>query len=200
VFGLIFFFWVGYEFNDNIWIYFIRDYVNLDVDLSAIGLPKGGLQPEQLQVLNPACVMIFAPLFASLFGRIDPKVRIFTAGNKILAGFVMCVAASATMAAAGFLATGMQTTAAVDVHSKVSILWPSAAYVFLTLGEILVYGTGLEYAYAAAPKSMKGFVTGCFLALDAGANFVNAWLVQLYGGSLKGGGRRARTSLGRHVL
>jgi dipeptide/tripeptide permease len=189
VFGLIFFFWVGYEFNDNIWIYFIRDYVNLDVDLSAIGLSKGGLQPEQLQVLNPACVMIFAPLFASLFGRIDPKVRIFTAGNKILAGFVMCVAASATMAAAGFLATGMQTTAAVDVHSKVSILWPSAAYIFLTLGEILVYGTGLEYAYAAAPKTMKGFVTGCFLALDAGANFVNAWLVQLYGGSLKEGAR-----------
>jgi POT family proton-dependent oligopeptide transporter len=102
----------------------------------------------------------------------------------MLAGFVMCFAASATMAAAGFLATGTHTTVAMDAQSKVSIAWPAAAYVFLTLGEILVYGTGLEFAYAAAPKSMKGFVTGCFLALDAGANFVNAWLVGLYGGSL----------------
>jgi POT family proton-dependent oligopeptide transporter len=183
VFGLIFFFWVGYEFNDNIWIYFIRDYVNLDVDMSAFGLSKG-LRPEQLQTLNPLCVMIFAPLFAWSFAKIDPGARVFTAANKILAGFIMCFAASATMAAAGFLATGTHTTVAMDAQSKVSIAWPAAAYVFLTLGEILVYGTGLEFAYAAAPKSMKGFVTGCFLALDAGANFVNAWLVGLYGGSL----------------
>lgn len=184
VFGLIFFFWIGYEFNDNIWIYFIRDYVNLNVDLSAIGLSKG-VQPEQLQTVNPLCVMIFAPLFAWLFARLDPQARLFTAGNKMLAGFVMCVAASATMAAAGFLATGTHTAVALEAQSKVSIAWPAAAYVFLTLGEILIYGTGLEYAYAAAPKTMKGFVTGCFLALDAGANFVNAWLVRLYGGSLR---------------
>jgi POT family proton-dependent oligopeptide transporter len=144
-----------------------------------------GIRPEQLQTINPACVMIFAPLFAWLFARLDPKARIFTAANKMFAGFVLCIAASGLMAAAGFLATGTHTSlSVVDPQSKVSILWPSGAYVFLTLGEILIYGTGLEYSYAAAPKSMKGFVTGCFLALDAGANFVNAWLVGLYGGSV----------------
>ena len=182
VFSLIFFFWVGYEFNDNVWIYFIRDYVNLTTHSSF--LPRE-IQPEQIQTINPLCVMIFAPLFALLFSRIDPHARIFTAANKMLAGFVMCVAASATMAIAGYLAVGTQSPATLSAAAKVSIGWPTAAYVFLTLGEILVYGTGLEFAYAAAPKTMKGFITGCFLALDAGANFLNAWLVKLYGGSLK---------------
>jgi proton-dependent oligopeptide transporter, POT family len=181
VFGLIFFFWVGYEFNDNVWIYFIRDYVNLDVDLSAIGMSKG-IKPEQLQTINPAVVMIFAPLFAISFRLLDPKGRVFTAGNKMFAGFLMITAASAAMALAGFI-VGTHATA-IPQHDKVSIAWPVAAYVLLTLAEILIYGTGLEYSYAAAPANMKGFVTGCFLALDAAANFVNAWLAQLYGGSL----------------
>jgi dipeptide/tripeptide permease len=195
VFGLILFFWMGYEFNDNIWIFFTRDYVDLNVDLSWIHLPnleRIGLgdyssfgfgkevQLAQLQVVNPACVMIFAPLFAWLFKAIDPRGRTFTAGNKILAGFAFSVAASATMAIAALLATGLHGEAPV----KVSLAWPVLALVFLTISEILIYGTGLEYAYAAAPKTMKGFVTGCFLALDAVANFADAWLARLYGGSL----------------
>jgi dipeptide/tripeptide permease len=60
------------------------------------------------------------------------------------------------------------------------------AFVFLTIGEILIYGTGLEYSYAAAPATMKGFVTGCFLAIDAVANFADGFLTHLYGGSLTG--------------
>ncbi|HEV7998992.1 MAG TPA: hypothetical protein VGP63_03870 [Planctomycetaceae bacterium] len=141
------------------------------------------VQLAQLQVVNPAVVMIFAPLFAWLFKALDPRGRIFSAGNKILAGFVFSVAASATMAIAALLATGLHA-AAGETPTKVSLAWPVMALVFLTISEILIYGTGLEYAYAAAPKTMKGFVTGCFLALDAVANFVDAWAARLYGGSL----------------
>ena len=50
VFGLIFFFWVGYEFNDNIWIYFIRDYVNLNVDFRLDWPGRPDVEPAQLQV------------------------------------------------------------------------------------------------------------------------------------------------------
>src|SRR5580692_11105036 len=182
VFGLIFFFWLGYEFNDNIWIFFTRDYVDLNVDLRWIGLGDH-VELAQLQVVNPACVMIFAPLFAWLFKALDPRGRIFTAGNKMLAGFLFSVASSATMAIAALLASGVHA-AAGETPTKVSLAWPVMALVFLTISEILIYGTGLEYAYAAAPKTKKGFVTGCFLALDAVANFVDAWAARLYGGSL----------------
>ena len=67
---------------------------------------------------------------------------------------------------------------------KISVFWPAAAYVLLTLGEVLVYGTGLELAYTAAPANMKGFITGCFLATIMIADLINDRMSQLYGGSL----------------
>ncbi len=101
----------------------------------------------------------------------------------MLAGFVFAFAASATLAIAALLASGIHTS---DAPHKVSIAWPVLAFVFLTLAEVLIYGTGLEYSYAAAPANMKGFVTGCFLAIDAVANFADGFLTHLYGGSLVG--------------
>ena len=40
--------------------------------------------------------------------------------------------------------------------AKVSMMWIVSAYIILTLGEVLVSTTGLEFAYSQAPASMKG--------------------------------------------
>jgi len=42
----------------------------------------------------------------------------------------------------------------------------------LTLGEVLVYGTGLELSFAAAPATMKSFVTACFLLTNTFGNLL----------------------------
>src|SRR4029077_11857706 len=74
---------------------------------------------------------------------------------------------------------------AVEVSTvKVSLLWPAAAYIVLTFGEVLLYGTMLELAYTAAPKSMKGFVTACFLLTNTLGNWLNMIWTPQYGGSL----------------
>ncbi|MCE9554086.1 MAG: MFS transporter [Planctomycetes bacterium] len=172
IFGLMIFFWIGYEQNDNMWVFFIRDYVDLRVSLLSAPVP-----PEQLQFINPLFVLLLIPLFNGLFRWFDPQMKIFTPIRKILVGFILGAAASGMMALAGLLA---ETSA-----TKVSILWPALAYVLLTAGEVLLYGTGLELSYAIAPKNMKGFVTACFLMTAAVANFVNSYFVRLYGGSLK---------------
>jgi dipeptide/tripeptide permease len=111
-------------------------------------------------------VIILVPTFTILFGWIDPKVRIFTAYRKVLAGFILTAAAVGIMATAALIVQG-------DPNTKVSIYWPSAAYIVLTFGEVLLYGTMLEVAYAAAPKSMKGFVSACFLVTNAVGNLIN---------------------------
>jgi POT family proton-dependent oligopeptide transporter len=154
------------------WVFFVRDYVELNVPLLSKPVP-----PEQLQFINPLCVLLMIPLFNGLLRWLDPQVRVATPIRKILAGFALGAAASGIMALAGMLA---QSTG-----GKVSILWPVAAYVVLTAGEVLLYGTGLELSYALAPRNMKGFVTACFLLTAAVANFVNSYFVKLYGGSLK---------------
>jgi POT family proton-dependent oligopeptide transporter len=171
IFGLIIFFWVPYEYNDSFWVYFARDYVNRSVPWSDKPVP-----PDQIQFLNPLFVVILVPLFTWLFKRIDPQLRIFRPTRKILMGFVLTAVAAGIMSAAGFLATGSD--------EKVSILWIASAYIILTVGEVLLYATALELAYAAAPKSMKGFVTACFLVTNTLANFINMFLAPLYGGSL----------------
>jgi POT family proton-dependent oligopeptide transporter len=132
--------------------------------------------PDQIQFLNPLFVIILIPTFLVLFKRLDPQTRVFTPMTKILLGFLFTGAASCIMATAGFLAS--------PEHPVVPIYWVGSAYIVLTIGEVLLYGTALELAYVAAPKSMKGLVTAIFLLTNTAGNFINSKLGFLYGGSL----------------
>jgi POT family proton-dependent oligopeptide transporter len=55
-----------------------------------------------------------------------------------------------------------------------SILWQLAPYALLTMGEVLVSATGLEFAYSQAPASMKGSIMSFWtLAVTVG----NLWVL-----------------------
>ena len=60
------------------------------------------------------------------------------------------------------------------------MFWLILAYLLLTAGEVLVYGTMLDLSYAYAPKSMKGFVTACFLVTNALGNMINTQYIPFY--------------------
>jgi POT family proton-dependent oligopeptide transporter len=185
IFALVVLFWFGYEHNDSLWVSFIANYVDLKVPL----LDKT-IAPDQLQFLNALFVLILIPTFNFLIARFDPQVRVATPMRKVLVGFFLTAAAVGIMSVAGFLVQGhtkteMQGEKLVEIATvKVSVLWPALAYIVLTFGEVLVYGTMLEIAYAAAPKSMKGMVTACFLLTNTLANWINMVWTPMYGGSL----------------
>lgn len=174
VFALTLPYWFAYEQNDAMWIPFIEDYVNLTNPLTGKAVAA-----DNLAFINALCVILLIPTFNFLFSLIDPAMKVITPMRKILTGFLLTAAAAGLMALAGQLARGADGTV-----TRVSILWPVAAYVVLTVGEVLVYGTMLELAYAAAPKSMKGFVTACFLVTSSMGSFLNILYSPLYGGSL----------------
>jgi POT family proton-dependent oligopeptide transporter len=192
IFGLVIFFWFGYEHNDVLWISFTRDYVNLKVPLVHHVTGKENIAPDQLQFLNALFVIILVPVFNTTFKYLDPDVKVFTSMRKITVGFFLTAAAIGIMAVAGYLAQGHTTMISVGAEtkevcpesSKVFFLWPAMAYIVLTFGEVLVYGTMLDVSYAAAPKSMKGYVTACFLLTNTLANFLNILWTPFYGGSL----------------
>jgi len=55
-----------------------------------------------------------------------------------------------------------------------SILWQVLPYVLLTLGEVLVSATGLEFAYSQAPAKLKGVLMSFFnLSVTVG----NLWVL-----------------------
>jgi amino acid/peptide:H+ symporter len=186
VFGLIVLWWVAYEHNDSIWVYFARDYMShaemaFTVPDWLPGWLGGGTRYEPkadaYQFINSLFVLIFIPVFNIFFKMVDPQMKTFTAVRRVLIGFFVTSLASGVMMYAAYRTQGGTVL--------VSAWWMVIAYIVLTAGEVLLYGTMLDLSYAAAPKSMKGFITACFLLTNTLGNFINSYLTRLYGGSLK---------------
>lgn len=69
----------------------------------------------------------------------------------------------------------------VKPNERVTVWWQVLAFLIITVAEILISVTGLELAFVAAPKTMKSFVTACWLAVVFLANLlINAPITQLY--------------------
>jgi dipeptide/tripeptide permease len=202
IFGLIIFFWVGYEHNDSLWVAFTRDYVNLDIPFLS-SLPflsrflSSPIAPDQLQFLNALFVIILVPTFNVSFKRLDPAGVIFTPMRKILVGFILTAAAILTVALASYSWSGnieqglirevdngeLTLKPGLVATEKVSYWWMVVAYIVLTFGEVLLYPTALQMAFTDASKSMKSFVTAVFLLTNTLGNFINIFWTQYYGGS-----------------
>lgn len=60
----------------------------------------------------------------------------------------------------------------VPPSERSSVWWMAIAFFVVTVAELLISVTGLELAFTAAPPSMKGFVTGCWLLTVFVANLV----------------------------
>jgi POT family proton-dependent oligopeptide transporter len=63
---------------------------------------------------------------------------------------------------------------AMDGGDAVSIAWQILPYALLTLGEVLVSATGLEFAYSQAPRSMKGVIMSFWLL---SVSYGNLWVL-----------------------
>lgn len=180
VFFLVIFFWVVYEHNDTQWTFFARDHIDLTMPgwapswLEAqdkAGNGTGQIAPDQFQFINALCVLLFILFFQWFWPRFDPTGKRVPQTTKVLLGFLF------TGAAPALLALAAQGTAG---GAKVSMLWIVGAYVILTLGEVLLYGTMLDLSYAYAPARMKGFITACFLVTNALGNLINSQYAKLY--------------------
>jgi len=105
-------------------------------------------QSSQMQALNPLLVMLLIP-FNNLV--LYPALKRFglemTALRRMTAGI-------AFSGLAWVVVGGMQVV--LDGGHAFSITWQVLPYALLTLGEVLVSATGLEFAYSQAPPAMKG--------------------------------------------
>lgn len=166
VFLVITFFWAIFDQSATTWIYFAKE----QLDLNLFGVR---VDPDQVQAFNPLFIMIFLPIITAFWSFLD--MRGFKVGptDKMMVGFVLTTVAMAIHVIAAYLS--QQST------GKASLWWQVIAYLVLTWAEILISVTGLELAFAAAPKTMKGFITACWLLTVAIANlFINAPLTRLY--------------------
>ncbi|HWV37617.1 MAG TPA: POT family MFS transporter [Vulgatibacter sp.] len=102
----------------------------------------------QMQALNPVLVMLFIPLNnAVVYPAVERLGFRVTPLRKMTVGLVL--------AGLSWIAVG-SIQLAMDAGVRTSILWQVLPYALLTLAEVLVSATGLEFTYSQAPAKMKG--------------------------------------------
>ena len=107
-------------------------------------------QSSQMQALNPLLVMLLIPFNnLVLFPALRRSGWEPTALRRMTIGLAFA-------AASWVVVGGMQI--ALDRGNAVTIVWQVLPYAILTLGEVLVSATGLEFAYSQAPPAMKGTI------------------------------------------
>lgn len=155
IFALITPFWSLFDQKASTWV------------LQAGGMAKPDwFEPAQMQALNPALVMILIP-FNNLV--LYPALRRFGWNPTPLRRMTTGIALSGV---AWVVAGGLQLW--LDAGDVVQITWQIVPYMFLTMGEVLVSATGLEFAYSQAPQAMKGVLMSFFnLSVTVG----NLWVL-----------------------
>jgi POT family proton-dependent oligopeptide transporter len=111
-------------------------------------------EPSQMQFINPALVMLLIPLSAGVIYPAFKRMGLeLTPLRRMTIGLFL--------AALAWVAAG-SVQAPIDGGQKLSILWQLGPYVLLTMAEVLVSTTGLEFAYSQAPVEMKGTLMSFF--------------------------------------
>ena len=137
-----------------------------EVNLGALGVWETTFQPAQMQAVNPALVMVLIPLNNFV---IYPWLRrrgwALASIRRMNAGIAIAALAWIGAAVLQLWIDGSPTHAITFGRTQVvfagyapSILWQLVPYAILTLGEVLVSATGLEFAYSQAPPAMKGVI------------------------------------------
>ncbi|MEW6304756.1 MAG: POT family MFS transporter [Verrucomicrobiota bacterium] len=120
---------------------------------------------SQIQATNPVLVLVFIPLFSYwLYPTID---RFFplTPLRKMGIGFFVMLPS--------FLIVAWIETR-IGAGLKPNIVWQLIAYVFLTAAEVMIYQTGLEFAYTQAPRTMKSLIMAFYLLAVSLGNLFTA--------------------------
>ena len=133
------------------------------LDLNVFGFE---LLAQQVQAVNPVLILVLTPLFVGwLYPLIQKSGFSFTVHRKIAVGYLLLIASFVVI---------WSVQLSIDAGAKPTVWWQFLAYFLQTAAEILVYLTGLEYAYSQAPKSMKSTIMSFWLiTISLGNYFVS---------------------------
>lgn len=170
VFFLVSIFWALFEQHSSTWI---RQAESLSGDISIFGFNMT-LLPSQMPTTNPVLVMILIPFTTYI---LYPMIDKFYKLNPLRTMTIGIIMAGISF---GSVYVIEQMIASQGV-GQVSMLWQIIPYTLLTLSEVMVSITGLEFAYTQAPKRMKSTIMGFWL-LTVSLGSVLTSLLARFGG------------------
>ncbi len=154
-------FWALFDQTASSWILQAKSMIPYSIGSFTIG-------PEQTQSFNPLLVMTFIPLL-TLF--VYPYIGKYSSPVRRM-GLGICLAGLSYLSVAWLQMR-------LDGGEQLSIVWQALPYFLITISEILVSTTGLEYAYTAAGKNLKSLVTSFWFLTITAANLLVVVLTSL---------------------
>ncbi len=135
---------------------------------------------ERMQAVGSILVMIWVPILTYLIYPLCEKLGLRpTPVRRMAVGMVL---AGVTYVISGWM------QGRIDGGEKLSLAWQLVPYVVLVAGEVLVSATGLEFAFAEAPKSMRSTIMSFWLLTIAGGHFLIAVFTDLNARFVKASG------------
>lgn len=177
VYILVAFFWAVFDQTASAWVLQAKKMEHQVGEFSIFGtklnelsgfpetLANAEILDSQMQAVNPLLILTFIPL-VTLF--VYPAINRFfplTAMRKMSIGMCLTVVAA-------LITTWIQIEIDNSAPGTVHILWQIVPYIILTLAEVLVSITCLEFSYTQAPNSIKSIVMSVYLLSVALGNFI----------------------------
>ena len=124
--------------------------------MEPILIPLGGstvweIGPETIQAANPVLIMILIPIMT---------VFIYPYVTKLASPLVR-IGLGLGLGGASFVIVAL-IQQQIEHGMVLSIAWQLLPYLVLTVSEILLSTTGLEFAYTQAPAHLKSLITSCW--------------------------------------
>lgn len=168
----VIFFWSAFEQAGASLTYFAEEQTQRSINLT-LPLYTATLEipASFFQSINAIAIVIFAPLFSSLWTRL---------GNRGLEpASVVKQALGLLFLALGYLLIAVRV-ADLSPSVKVSMFWLTALYVIHTWGELCLSPIGLSLVSKLAPARFASLLMGVWFLANATANNFAGWLSALY--------------------
>jgi len=140
----------------------LASYAQNSTDLTIFGTT---ISPELFQSVNPASIILLAPVFAWLWIKLDDRPP---TAVKFALGLTFAALSFVFLAGASWLADGAKTSAWVLV----------IVYVIQTVGELCLSPVGLAATTLLAPKAYRGQAMALWFLAPAAGNAIAAQVIQ----------------------
>lgn len=163
VFATVSIFWALFDQHGSSWVLQAKQ-----MDLNVMGVK---FEASQIAALNPIMVMGLIPLFGYwIYPSIERLGFKMTPLRRMSAGMVI--------AALSFVAVGLMQVP-LDNGRVVSVAWQFIPYLLITMAEVMVSITGLEFAYTQAPRAMKSTIMSFWLLTVFAGNLITAYVSEI---------------------
>ena len=172
VFAMVAGFWALFDQKGAAFILQAKQ-MNLEVGtFDLLGMKLGGfrLAESQMNAVNPFLVLMIIPLFQGVVypGLVRLGVKVTPLGRMSVGMFLTMLSF--------VLMAGIQSV--IDGGARPHVFWQILPILVITMGEVMVSVTGLEFAFTQAPKTMKSTVMSFWLLTSAVGNFIAAVVSQ----------------------